>query len=395
MDSPSPGLWPQTEDVMAEALMAELRSATLPDGRVEGAVFDSLRKHRYFGLAVPRELSGTGADLSQCAAVQMRIAAINLGLAVGLNMHLFTVGLIREHLARKRDMSCLLLEAIATQNRIVASAFAEPGLGGSVLRSRCEARRVTGGYVVSGTKAPCSLALRSDLICLQFEVNDGGEEATVVALLPTKTAGVELRKTWNPAGMHASESDTIVLRECFVQDALIFHRSRLGEDDDDIFSAGLIWFSVVTTASYISGAKAALSAAARLLSASKVPPNDTPRAEVPALRSALGELCAPLFALEAACHGIASAHDRRMPVRQALPYAMALKHEAVETCLKTISGLMELCGGISYQADSFLARMNQDIQAIQFHPPVRFILRRALADQYLGSSIRYDLHQPA
>ncbi len=61
-------------------------------------------------------------------------------------------------------------EAIAVQHRIIASAFAEPGLGAALLRSTVKARRAGGkkGYIVAGVKSPCSLAAYCDLVCFQM-----------------------------------------------------------------------------------------------------------------------------------------------------------------------------------------------------------------------------------
>src|SRR4029453_6940246 len=107
---------------------------------------------------------GGGASVLECCAVQRRIGAADPALAVAVNMHLFSVGVIVEHWLRAKDEAWMRLEAIATQRRVVGSAFAEPGLGGSLLRSTCTAARHGDEWLVNGLKTPCSLADRSDLL---------------------------------------------------------------------------------------------------------------------------------------------------------------------------------------------------------------------------------------
>src|SRR5438445_192126 len=141
-------LWPPTEGLIpGESLAAIGAAAAAGDetGRVPDESLEAVRASGYLGLPVPKEFEGGGASALECCAVQRRLAAADPALALALNMHLFSMGVMVAHWRRERDTSWLLLEAIATQNRLVASAFAEPGLSGSFLRSHCRARRVDGG----------------------------------------------------------------------------------------------------------------------------------------------------------------------------------------------------------------------------------------------------------
>ena len=260
-------LWPDTEEILPDSSVERFqRRAREEDqtGRLSDESFNELHRLGYFGLPVPSDFKGLGASLLTCCAIQRKLGSANPSLAIALNMHLFSVGVMVEHWRRKRDASWLLLEAIATQSRLVASAFAEPGLGGNLLRSRCLATRVSGGYLVSGIKGPCSLAARCDLICLQFESIEEVPQLCV-ALVPSNAQGIRIEKRWNSLGMRASESDQVRFEKCFIPDKLIFHRSPPGIEDGEVFSAGLLWFCLTTTAAYLGLVRGATMEASAIL----------------------------------------------------------------------------------------------------------------------------------
>jgi alkylation response protein AidB-like acyl-CoA dehydrogenase len=309
-------------------------------------------------------------------------------------MHLFSIGTAVEHWIRQQDDSAALLEEVATQQRIIASAFAEPGLGGSLLRSNCVARRADGGYLVTGVKAPCSLVGRSDIVCLQMQAEAPGPRALLIAVMPTKGPGRRVERTWDTLGMRASESDTLYLEDCFIPDALILHRSEPGFDADEVFAAGLGWFCVTTTATYLGVVQAALVAVADALRKSRLPYLGASRAELPSFQSLLGEVTARSLTMEGACVAAAGLLDRRdRDPRSILPLAIALKHTAVEVCTRAVADACELAGAQAYGRSGRLERLWRDVQGVRFHPPTRPASRQILGKWALGMPFTLELHE--
>jgi alkylation response protein AidB-like acyl-CoA dehydrogenase len=388
-------LWPDTERFLsAEALarIAGRAAAADAEGRMANESLDELRAAGYFGLPVPLQFEGGGATLSECCAVQRRLAAADPALAIGLNMHLFTLGVMVEHWRRHQDLSWVLLEAIAGQRRLVASAFAEPGLGGSILRSGCRARPAPGGYLVSGTKAPCSLAARCDLICLQVQLDPPGPKSLLVALVPANAPGIRVERTWDSLGMRASESDTLRFDDVFVPEDLVFHRCEPGFDADDVFAAGLVWFCLTTTATYLGIVEAALAAVREALHASRVRHLAASRAELPSYQSALGDVVASVMSVEAACLGLAGALDTRdRAPAELLPAAIAVKHTAAAVCPRAVADAIELVGAPSYARTGVLARLWRDVQGARFHPPTAAASRQILGRWALGLPFTFEL----
>jgi alkylation response protein AidB-like acyl-CoA dehydrogenase len=351
---------------------------------------NQLRDTGYFGLPVPATLQGGDAGLLACAAVQRRLASADPALAIAVNMHLFSVGMAVEHWRRRRDSCGLILEAISTQKRIVASAFAEPGLGGALLQSSVTATRTRGGYVVNGVKSPCSLAAICDLVAFQMQA-EGDDAGLMTAFVPSSLPGIRVERSWDALGMRASGSDTLRFEDCVVPDELIFHRHRPGDEVDEVFAAGLVWFCVTTTATYLGVVQRALEAARTEMTNTRPPHLNVARAELPNVQSELGELMARVLAAESACNGIArQIDDRRSDPRSVLPLAIALKHTGVDACIAAVEGVAELAGGRSYARSALLARLWRDVQAARFHPPNRLVSRRALGRSALGLPFSLD-----
>lgn len=391
------GIWPSTADALPGDLLAAVREGAAEadrEGRINEAALKSLRAADWPGLAVPEKFGGRGAGLLMCCAAQRELAAADGGLAVALNMHLFSIGLMVEHWRRRADVSWLLMEAIATQGRLLASAFAEPNLGGSVSRSTMRARRSSGGWVVSGRKAPCSLAGVADLVCLQMQTDDA-EPEVLVALLPMPGPGLRVEHTWNTLGMRGSASDTLVLEDCEIPDELVFYRAPAGAEDDDVLTAGVVWFALTVTATYLGVAQAAQAAAATLLRRGRISHLGAARAALPSYQAEVGEAVAGLLALEAGCAGLAAQMDADADPATLLPAALAVKKQAAAIVPAAVAGLMESCGGMAFGATGELARLWRDAQAIRFHPPTGPAVRQYLGRRALGVPARFDLDEAA
>ncbi|MDG4807571.1 acyl-CoA/acyl-ACP dehydrogenase [Micromonospora sp. WMMD1120] len=383
-------IWPDVTHLLPDATVALVGAAAEEadrDGKPNAAGLDALRAVRWPGLPVPTQFGGGGAGLLACCAAQRRIGAADPALAIAVNMHLFSVGLMVEHWRRRSDVSWMLMEAIATQGRLVASAFAEPNLGGSVVRSTIRARRTAKGWQLSGRKSPCSLIAEADLVCLQVQSDpaDGPEEVHVL-LLPTKAEGVSVSQTWDTMSMRGSGSDTLVLDDCHVPDDLVFYSGPIGEDDD-VVAAGLIWFALTSVAVYLGLAQAALHATQTLTGRGRIAHLDATRAELPSYQSVVGDQAARLLTLEAACAGLAAQMDAGADPQLLLPAALGLKHSAAEVVPAAVGALTEACGGVALSRRMPLERLWRDAQAIRFHPPTGAATR-----QYLG---RLALRVPA
>ncbi|WP_203908779.1 acyl-CoA dehydrogenase family protein [Rhizocola hellebori] len=389
-------IWPDVSGLLPpEAVAAVAAGAATADseGRPCRDSLEVLRALGWPGLPVPVKLLGGGASLAQCCAAQRALGAADPALAIALNMHLFSVGLMVEHWKRRADVSWLLLEAIASQGRIVASAFAEPHLGGSVSRSTLRARRSPGGFRLSGLKRPCSLAAEADLVCFQMQVE--GEDEVLVALLPTDAPGLTVQRSWDAMGMRGSGSETVRFDDCLVPDELIYYRAPAGQDDDEILAAGVIWFSLTSTACYLGVAQAAMDSARATLAGSRINHLAATRDRLPSYQGAIGDHTGALLTLESACASLAALMGQGGSPQALLPMCLAVKQQAMEVVPNAIAAAIEACGGMAYSRSLPLERLWRDAQAIRFHPPTRASTRQYLGRVALGLPAQLDLDEAA
>ncbi|SCG53949.1 acyl-CoA dehydrogenase family protein [Micromonospora halophytica] len=389
--------WPDVSaDLPADALAEVAAGAEEADrtGRPALRSLNLLRSLNWPGLAVPEKFLGGGADLLRCCALQRALGAADPALAVAVNMHLFSVGLMVEHWRRRGDTSWLLMEAIATQNRFLASAFAEPNLGGSTTRSTMRAESVAGGWRVSGRKRPCSLAGEADLICLQVQTATTPSQV-LVALLPSTAPGLSVVRDWDALGMRGSASDTLVLDECFIPKELVFYQAPAGSEEDDVFAAGVIWFALTATSCYLGLARSAVRHAGGLLHRLRIAHLGQSRAQLPSYQATLGDPVADLLSLEAACADVARRMDSGAAPERLVATALAVKQQAVRVVPALVETLAEACGGASYARSLPLERLWRDAQAIRFHPPTPAATRQYLARRALGLPGFLDLDEAA
>src|SRR5690349_9457777 len=183
--------------------------------------FDDLKRAGYLTMAVPKELGGRGMNLAQVAREQRRLAYYAPATALGINMHIYWVGLVAD-LWRNGDRAAewLLKEAMAGE--VFNAGHSERGNDIPGLLSTSTAERVDGGFRISGHKMFCTLApvwTRYGLHA-QWADADGGPKI-VHAFLPRHHDGYRMVETWDTMGMRATRSDGVVLDGAFVPDRYI------------------------------------------------------------------------------------------------------------------------------------------------------------------------------
>ena len=388
-------LWPDITGVLdapTVQVIADHRAEADRTGRMAPEALAAVRTSGYLGVAIPKEFGGAGMGLHESCAVQRIVAHADPALAIALNMHLFSVGMLLEHWRLTGDHAWLLLEAVARQRRVIASAFAEPGLGGSILRSTCRGRPAEGGYAVSGEKRPCSLAAECDLVCAQFVVEAPGVAPELcVAMIPSDAPGVSSRESWDAMGMRGSASDTLVLDEVLIPSELVYHRTPVGQDSDQVFVAGLGWFCLTTAATYLAIAEKALAVAVASLRKATVGGSSSTRAEAELVQGAVGRVATQLLVLVTALGDQCRAFDSLALTGARFAAAIALKNAAIAHASEATSALAGLMGGPAYASGTEFERLWRDAQAGRFHPPTPLVSERLVGAAILGQDLTFDL----
>jgi alkylation response protein AidB-like acyl-CoA dehydrogenase len=318
---------------------------------------------------IPRAYSGRGATPVEAIQVHRALGSRSPSLAVATTMHQFSVMTLAELCRQRKGTEALLLEGVARQNLLVASGFAEGRSGCGILSATMRARRTPAGFIVNGSKKPCSLSRSMDLLTASATVEqEGGRDSFTVLMVPARSRGIERRDFWNNPVLAGAESDEVILTDVNVPERLAFVTQE-GGDLDSVQVNGFLWFELLIAASYQGMASALVERV--------VARNRGTNAE----RVFLGtELEGAMAALEAiARQMMAGPTDRSVLAR------MLFVRYAVQGAVMRASDVaVELLGGIEFVRSSEVTYLYSACRALAFHPPSRASMCDSLSEYLHG-----------
>ena len=123
-----------------------------------------LRESGYSIMTIPEELGGLGATILARVKAQERLAEGCGATSLAINMHLNAVGLLVDIWRKFKDPKVeAKLQQIAAGRLICGGSASEADNAVPVLRPRATARRVEGGWAVSGRKIFGTQSIALDL----------------------------------------------------------------------------------------------------------------------------------------------------------------------------------------------------------------------------------------
>jgi len=194
------------------------RTATYPQD-----MFDLLKELGLFTLPFPAEYGGGGSMLSACVAVE-ELARVCYNTAYLLLVQWTPFGAILA--GGSPDQKKRYLPGLARGDLRAAFSTTEAQSGSDVAGIRTRARRVEGGYRISGAKIWCTNAEAADFIVVGAKVGDD-ETARAVNLfiIERGTEGFEVGRKEEKMGARGIPSCALFLDDVFVPD-----ENRLGPE---------------------------------------------------------------------------------------------------------------------------------------------------------------------
>jgi acyl-CoA dehydrogenase len=327
------------------------------EGTFVREAYDLLRSSGYLALAVPEELGGSGATIRQVAMAQRELARHCSATALASVMHhhvtLFTAWRYRRGLPG----------AEATLRRIVDDGIVLVSTGGADLtHPRGEAKRVDGGFVVSGRKIFASQAPVGTVLSTMFPYDDPDEGRIVLNMaVPLASEGVTVLDTWDTLGMRGTGSHDVELHEVFVPDERVLARRPYGKIDGPlqvILSNAL----PPITAVYLGVAEAARGHAVQAITG-------TPKANDVSTQRQVGLMDTRLRIASWALDGALSAvGDDPQPSMATVTAVLAAKREVALAGIEVVDLAMEVAGGAAYYKTSPIEQAYRDIRGAKFHP---------------------------
>jgi len=332
--------------------------------------FDELRTTGYSRLTVPAEFGGEGASLTELLLAQERLARGDASTALGIGWHLAVVGKLAETRTWPAAAAELVFRDVARRGALVNSAASEvetgsPSRGG---RPTTTARRVPGGWRLTGRKAFTSLAPVLDyaVVSASFEGTDGGGWFLVRVWSP----GVAVEETWDALGMRATGSHDLVLQDVFVEDGDLVEEFGRSSTCQVGMGAGAGW-ALHIPAVYLGIARAAQDFALEYARTRRPNSLAGPIADQPHVRALLGQNEIDLLAARSTLYTVSNRWDDEPERRlELVPLLGAAKVLAVNLALQIVDRAMRVTGiaGLSRQLP--LERLYRDVRAGLHNPPM-------------------------
>jgi len=197
--------------------------------------YEDLRRAGLLALCVPQQHGGMGADFATGVMVAAEIGRHCGATALGYSMHLCStlwagcvadaLDMTPEQRADHERNRAIHYGRIVHHGKVFSQPFSE---GGAAAADKAPwgtlARPVDGGYVVSGRKIFASLAGAADyygVLCTLDRAGATPRDALYLAV-PADAQGVQVVGEWDPLGMRATVSRTLLL-----DDVLVPHSARL------------------------------------------------------------------------------------------------------------------------------------------------------------------------
>src|SRR5215471_19719730 len=347
--------------------------------------FADLKAAGYLTMNVPAELGGRGMTLAEVCREQRRLAYYAPATALGINMHVYWVGLVADLWHRgDRSAEWLLKEAMAGE--VFAAGHSERGNDLPVLLSTSKAERVDGGFRITGHKMFGTLApvwTRYGLHATWADAEGGPK--IVHAFLPRSHEGWRIVETWNTMGMRATRSDDVVLEDAYVPDKYVARIVPTGFGGADAFILGMFAWSLMGFANIYWIAQRALDLALPGIKNKTSLGLSRTIAYHPEIQHTLAEMLLDFDAIGPHIDRIAEDWSNGVDHGGAWPAKIiSAKYHAVEACWRIVDRAMEVSGGAGMFRANELERLFRDARCGRFHPANTFLVHELVAKTALG-----------
>ncbi|MFG1706157.1 acyl-CoA dehydrogenase family protein [Nonomuraea sp. M3C6] len=201
-----------------ETLRAFVEKEILPvatewehSGRYPTEIIEKMKQMGLFGLSVPEEYGGMGADMVSFALVFEEIARGWMGVAGTIGSHSLACWMIARH--GTDEQKSLYLEDLASGARRTAIALTEPGAGTDLQGIQTRAVRDGDVYVVTGTKTWITNARHADPlpVLVKTSITSPAHLGMSVLLVDPSSPGFSVSRDLPKLGYKGTETCEVVL----------------------------------------------------------------------------------------------------------------------------------------------------------------------------------------
>lgn len=331
--------------------------------------YQRLRAEGFLELTVGKEWGGAGASFLDHTIAYEALGQGCPSTALAFNMHASVVMPVLQSNEVGGAAKQLVADMVVRQGMLIGGNFSEPGttslIGERPLSAR--ARRVDGGYSISGRKMFASMLQAADRVMVMAYPDDAtGPFAGMLLLVPRDAPGRSVNANWDTLGMRATRSDSLILEDCRVPDSAVLLRS----DDTRRFRHDYLnWFWGSYTAVYLGVAVAAYDELRRVMHARQPHGYAQPLAYHPDVRRHIAELSAELEAARLITYRSAWLSDTQGPTAETTAALYRAKYAVGEAVSRITRVALTLGGAHGIFKGGRLEQLFRDGAIAPIQPP--------------------------
>ena len=329
-----------------------------------------------FGVFIPEEWGGTGADYLSFALAIEEVAAGDGALSTILSVNNSVVcGVLMasgDDFQKER-----FLRPLASGKSLGCFCLTEPQAGSDAAALKTRAERRGEEYVLNGSKAFITSGKHAD-IAIVFAVTDpaAGKKGISAFVVPTATPGYEVGSIEQKMGQHASDTVQIFLRDCAIP------ASHLIGSEGEGYRIALMNLEggrIGIAAQCVGMARAAYDCA--LAYARERSSFGKPIIEHQAVAFRLADMATQLEAARLMVHNAARLRDTGEPCLRQASQAKLFASEAAE---KICSAAIQVLGGYGYLRDFPVERIARDVRVAQIYEGTSDVQRMVIARELVA-----------
>jgi butyryl-CoA dehydrogenase len=346
--------------------------------RYDRALFDRMGELGLTAIPYPEEYGGAGLGTFSWVLACEEIAAVDMGMAVSLSVHVLSQLCIFSF--GTDEQKSRLLPPMAAGQRLGAFALTEPQAGSDASAIALRAQRDGDDYLLTGTKVWITNGADADVVVVFATVDRAlGREGITAFVVERGTPGFRVGSHERKMGIRDSVSVELIFEEARVPAI-----NRLGEEGQGLKVAlSALGAGRIGIASACVGlARAALEHAARY--ATQRSQFGRMIAEQEMVQAMLADAATSVEAARLLTWRAARLRDAGQPINAASSMA---KLYASDTAMRVTTDAVQIYGGAGYSRDNPVERFMRDAKGAQIYEGTNQIQRLVVA-QHLIEELR-------
>lgn len=338
-----------------------------------------LADNGFFGIHVPAEYGGAGADMVSHVAVVEEIAAACASTSVLLSTQALTIAPFM--IAGTEEQKRKYVEPLAAGRVLGSFGITEPVAGSDVSSVRTTAVREGNYYRLNGHKVFITNAGESEIYIFVARTSEDRTRGMSLFIVEKNTSGLSFGKKEDKMGIRGS-----VTREVFLEDVIVPKENRIGGEGEGF----KILMSVFNETRPVVGAQATGIARGAfeycLQYVIERKQFNKPVSQFQMVQATLSDMAIKIEASRLLVLKAAMLLDKRDP--NLVANSSMAKCFASDTAMEVTTNAVQLLGGYGYIKDYPVERMMRDAKITQIYEGTNQIQRIIIANQLISKGIK-------